>query len=259
MTEMLIGFAYWVAFLLVLEPGNVMRAHNAGHDLLIDREILRICAAAMLGAMATPAALWLSRRFFPGSARQLRCTLILIGGMSGLSFLLITMSCVLAAWVFGREWLPGLEDIGRTLAGNGLLVLFALLAFAALERAMRRHAEVEKPSADAVLRYVMIKAQGRQFRLDLTRVERIETQGNYLALYSGASTHLIRDTMASLSARLDPERFVRIHRRYIVATDLIVHVESYENGDGVAHLKDGSELKISRNYRKALLARWAAS
>lgn len=152
-----------------------------------------------------------------------------------------------------------MDDISSTLAGDGLLVLFALLAFAALERAGLRYNKAETSIPDKVLRYVIIKTHGRQFRLDLAHVGRIETQGNYLALYAGASTHLIRDTMASLSTRLDPGRFVRIHRRHIVAVDQIAQIDSFENGDGVAHLKDGSELKISRNYRKVLMALWSVS
>jgi hypothetical protein len=49
------GFLYWLAFLLVLEPGNAFRAIRAGQELAFDHEVLRILAAALLGAAVTPA------------------------------------------------------------------------------------------------------------------------------------------------------------------------------------------------------------
>jgi DNA-binding LytR/AlgR family response regulator len=80
-------------------------------------------------------------------------------------------------------------------------------------------------------------------------VDWIETQGNYLALHVGAATHLIRETSVAFEAKLDPARFVRIHRRTIVAVDRVRELSPLLNGDAVVRLTDGRELKVSRGYR----------
>jgi hypothetical protein len=251
--EVLAGFAYWAAFLLVLEPGNILRAHQAGRELSIGHEALRIAAASCLGAMATPPALWLSRRLMP--FRTLPGPVILLSGMAGLSVMLILTSCLLAAWVFKHTWLPTMTDIGNVLTGNGLLVLFALLAQCALDRAFAplRSAPIPRPSP---VNQIAVKTRSGQLIVDVDTIDWIESQGNYLALHTGASVHLVRDTMAALAARLDPDGFVRVHRGTVVAINRITGIDTFDNGDGLAQLRDGTQVKVSRTYRKALRDRW---
>lgn len=255
LVELLAGFAYWAAFLLVLEPGNIMRAHHAGRDLTLDHEVLRIFAASCLGAAVTPLALRLSRAFFP--AKLPWHLPVLTAAMGALSVGLILVSCFLAAWMFQHDWVPGIDDIAGMLAGNGLLLLFALLAFCGLEFALRRPS-VLQPSLPAFVRHVMVKVRGRQFLLSLDMVAWIESQGNYLAFHTGDATHLIRGTLSAFESRLDPACFVRIHRRHVVALGRIAALETFDNGDGLVRLDNSTELKISRNYRKALLERYRA-
>ena len=101
-----------------------------------------------------------------------------------------------------------------------------------------------------------MKTRTGQTMVEVDTIDWIESQGNYLALHIGTSVHLIRETMASVSARLDPERLVRVHRGAIVAIDRIVGLETFDNGDGLIQLRDGSRVKLSRTYRKALRDRW---
>ena len=253
LVEVLAGFLYWAAFLLVLEPGNIMRAHNTGHNLALDHEMLRITVASCLGATVTPLALWLSRRFFP--AKLPWHLPALTAAMGALSIALIFVSCFLAAWMFEHNWLPGIDDIAGMLAGNGLLLLFALLAFCGLEFAMRRPIVVQ-PAPPAIVHHVIVKARGHQFLLKLDTVAWIESQGNYLAFHGADTTHLIRETLSAFEGRLDPARFIRIHRGHVVALDRIAVVENFDNGDGMLRLDIGTELKVSRNYRKILLERY---
>ena len=252
LVELFAGFSYWLVFLLVLEPGNMLRAYYAGHDLALDHEILRITAASCLGALVTPPALWLSRRLFP--AKKPWHILALTAAMAALSVALILVSCVLAAWIFERVWVPSIDDVAGMLAGNGVLLVFALLAFCGLEFAMRR-ANIGPPALSAVVDQVMVKTRGRQVLLKLDTVVWIESQGNYLAFHTGNATHLIRSTLSAFHGRLDPSKFVRIHRGHMVALDRIVGVEIFDNGDGILYLNNNTELKISRNYRKVLLTR----
>ena len=68
--EAAFGFAYWLAFVVVLEPGNVLRALQDGAAVPVGQEeILRLVAAALLGASITPAVFALTARF-PSTARR---------------------------------------------------------------------------------------------------------------------------------------------------------------------------------------------
>jgi hypothetical protein len=79
-------------------------------------------------------------------------------------------------------------------------------------------------------------------------VEWIAAAGDYSELHTSAGTHLLRETMSSLEQRLDPARFVRIHRSRIVCLSLILELRSTENREYVVKLSDGSHHRCSRTY-----------
>jgi DNA-binding LytR/AlgR family response regulator len=58
--------------------------------------------------------------------------------------------------------------------------------------------------------------------------------------------------MTAIHARLDPERFVRVHRSYIVNRTFLAHIEPLDSGDARLLLKDGTHVPCSRRYRQAL-------
>jgi LytTr DNA-binding domain len=80
----------------------------------------------------------------------------------------------------------------------------------------------------------------------------ISAARDYVELHTRAGTHLLRETMRSLQQRLDPARFVRIHRSRIVRWDQIVELSGLENGEYSVKLRDGSEHRCSRTYSGAL-------
>ena len=127
---------YWLVFLLALEPGNVLHARSMGHVLDFDDEALRIGCAALLGCSTAPLILALSRRFPISGTRGWRSIAIHAAGAATLSFVLIVISCVLAAWVLMGEIVPSVAEVRSELAGNWLLLTFALCAFAAISQAM---------------------------------------------------------------------------------------------------------------------------
>lgn len=145
------------------------------------------------------------------------------------------------------------------LAGNWLLLVFAICAFTAIAHAVhffpRRTGEASLPSSRPTR--VAVKTRGRLSYVDVAGIEWIESQGNYLALHVGGRSHLIRETLASFEGRLDPHRFVRVHRRVIVAVDRIREIKPLANGDSTLTLHDGRELRASRRYREVLRKRWA--
>jgi hypothetical protein len=262
------GFAYWLMFLLVLEPDNFLRASRAGHPLGLEHEVFRIIAAALLGALVTPALLGLTRRFPILGPSRWRHILLHSAGAAGLALALIVASCILAAWGFYGEWLPSTEDVWNEFVSNWLLLVYALCALTAIAHAVYFFYRVgEIPAEVAIvapaetqhLLRVAIKTRGHQSFLDIASVDWIETQGNYLALHAGAATHLIRETSLLFETRLDPGRFVRIHRRVIVAIDRIRDLRPVANGDADLRLFDGQTLRVSRNYRKSLAGKWHIS
>jgi two-component system LytT family response regulator len=102
---------------------------------------------------------------------------------------------------------------------------------------------------------LMIKASGRVMLLKVDDIDFIEADGNYAKLHVGRKAHLLREKMHDLEERLDPERFVRIHRSIIVNLDRIKEMHPHFNGDYIVVLEDGRQLRLSRSRRDLLEAR----
>lgn len=252
------GYLYWLVFLLALEPGNVLRAYSMGHTLQLDIEIARICVAALLGASVSPLLVALTRRFpLPGSRGWRNASIHAVGAV-GLAFVLIVVSCFLAAWILLGDVLPTVADVSSQLAANWLLLVFAISAFTAISHAVHFFPRIgeAQPSSTSQPTRVAVKTRGRLSYVELDSIEWIESQGNYLALHVGSRAQLIRETLANFERRLDPSRFVRIHRRTIVAVDRIREIRPLANGDSELILHDGRELRASRSYREVLRKRW---
>ena len=97
---------------------------------------------------------------------------------------------------------------------------------------------------------LVIRKDQRTYLLPLASVQWIESAGNYVVLHAGNEKHELRETLVSLESRLDPERFVRVHRRTIVALEAIKELQPWFGGDQVLILKDNTRLRVSRSYRE---------
>jgi two-component system LytT family response regulator len=105
---------------------------------------------------------------------------------------------------------------------------------------------------------VAVKHDGTLRIIRTTDVDWWEADGNYVRLHTAASSFLVRSTMASIEAQLDPRLFIRVHRRYVVNVDRIVEVQPWFAGDAVAVLRNGAKVRVSRTYRERLHARLGA-
>ncbi|MGA9355645.1 MAG: LytTR family DNA-binding domain-containing protein [Terriglobales bacterium] len=83
-------------------------------------------------------------------------------------------------------------------------------------------------------------------------VEWIRAAGDYVELHVTGRSHLLRETMTALEKKLDPAKFLRIHRSRIVQTGNIVELRSLENREFAVKLSDGSEHRSSRTYADRL-------
>jgi two-component system LytT family response regulator len=96
---------------------------------------------------------------------------------------------------------------------------------------------------------INIKDRGQIFRVDVDTIERIDAAGDYMCIYTGDNTLILRETMKDLEKRLDPRRFQRVHRSTIVNLDLVKQVKPHTNGECFLVLGSGASVKVSRSYR----------
>lgn len=99
---------------------------------------------------------------------------------------------------------------------------------------------------------LVIKAKGRVVFLSLDEIDWIEASANYVRLNVGQESHLFRETISRISERLNPNRFIRIHRSTIVNIRKIKELIPVNSGEYIVVLKSGKELSCSRGYRAAV-------
>jgi len=80
-------------------------------------------------------------------------------------------------------------------------------------------------------------------------IDWIEADGNYVQIHVGKQSYLHRETLRSLLATLDPQRFLRIHRGTLVNLDRIREVHPLFQGNAEVVLHDGTRLNLSRRFR----------
>lgn len=92
-------------------------------------------------------------------------------------------------------------------------------------------------------------------RVDLVPVETIDwidSANNYVELHCGAKQYLMAETMANLEAKLDPEKFIRIHRGRIVNTSRIIAIHPLMSSTYAIELRNGVRLTSGRQYKNAV-------
>jgi two-component system LytT family response regulator len=100
---------------------------------------------------------------------------------------------------------------------------------------------------------LVVRSVGRVFFLKTDEIDWIEAAGNYVRLHVGREGHLLRETMNRLEAKLNPDKFLRIHRSTLVNIDRIKELQPLFSGDYTVILRDGRQLTLSRSYRDKLL------
>src|ERR1043165_7205759 len=100
----------------------------------------------------------------------------------------------------------------------------------------------------------IIKSGGHVVFLRVEEIDWMRTVGNYVRLQVGRDSHLMRETMTAMEAKLNPDRFMRIHRSTIVNLDRVKEVQPWAKGEYVVIMRDGTRLIMSRRYRERLNA-----
>jgi two-component system LytT family response regulator len=104
------------------------------------------------------------------------------------------------------------------------------------------------------LERMVVKDGTKVHIIPLDKLDYVEAQDDYVALRSEKKNYLKQQTISSVEAQLDPKRFVRIHRSYIVNLERIARIEPYTKDSRVAVLTDGTQLPVSRSGHAKLKA-----
>jgi two-component system LytT family response regulator len=99
---------------------------------------------------------------------------------------------------------------------------------------------------------LFVRVGGAILPVAVATVSWFEARGDYVAAHAGAGRHLLHVSLNRLETRLDPERFVRVHRAHIVNLDHVTAFRRMGKGRLVAELKDGVRLPVSRTRSREL-------
>ena len=134
---------------------------------------------------------------------------------------------------FGRDRVRAVVERGRAALEHGLPPVVA------------RAREALAPGRP--LTRVFVRERGRMVAVGLEGVERLEACDDYVALHAGGRQHLVHARLQDMEARLEPRRFVRIHRSHVVNLEFLVAIEPHEGSRAVAVLKSGARVPASRS------------
>jgi two-component system LytT family response regulator len=94
---------------------------------------------------------------------------------------------------------------------------------------------------------IAVRDGTRVFIIPVAKLDYAEAQDDYVALASEGKKHLKQQTISSLEAALDPTRFMRIHRSYIVNLERVARLEPYAKDSHIAILTNGAQIPVSRS------------
>jgi two-component system LytT family response regulator len=99
---------------------------------------------------------------------------------------------------------------------------------------------------------IVFKSRGRIVFLPVSDIRWISAEENYVRISTQTETHLLRETMARLEEKLDPEMFLRVHRSSIVNLQHVKEVRTEADGEYAVVLINGEKLTMSRGYRSRI-------
>jgi two-component system LytT family response regulator len=112
-----------------------------------------------------------------------------------------------------------------------------------------RRALAEARPGPAYLERVLVRTGARAVFLRVDEIDWIQAEENYVRLHARRESYLVRGTLAGLEERLDPARFIRVHRSHMVNLASVRELHPWSHGDWMIVLRDGRELMLSRRYR----------
>ena len=146
---------------------------------------------------------------------------------------------------YKRERLRGAVERARAQIRRGESVKLREQLLSLLESVRQGPQHVER---------LMIKSAGRVYFIRADEIDWVEAEGNYVRIHAGKETHFLRETLGGMEAKLDPKKFVRIHRSAIANVGSIKELRPLFSGDYVVILRDGERLTLTRSHKEKLLS-----
>jgi two-component system LytT family response regulator len=107
-------------------------------------------------------------------------------------------------------------------------------------------------SENPYLDKIMVKKSGKIFVLDVNEIDWLEAAGDYVNLHTAKGSFLVLQSLSHIETRLNPARFVRVHRSAIVSIGAIKEIVPWSKGRLKIHLRDGHQTLISRSGTKRI-------
>lgn len=119
-----------------------------------------------------------------------------------------------------------------------------------LERRMGKLMALAAGRAKSFSDRLVVRQGGTVHLLKVDEVDWVESARNYVKIHCGSQVHTMRETLSNFESKLDPERFLRIHRSTLVNIDRIRRIEPGYGSESRLELDNGTKLVISRAYRR---------
>ena len=270
-----VEIGFWVASYLLGAFANSMTVNMDVRRLALGftawQPVAWETSSALAALALIPAVVWFTRRYplHPDNWRQV-LPAHLLGSLVWSALHVIGMVAIRKAiyasqgqhydfgvwwWEFGYEYLKDVRSyVGVVLTIEGYRFVMRRLQ----GEASLLSAPDEGPPVEPLERpeRFLIRKLGREFLIAANDIEWLQASGNYVNLRVRGHDYPLRSTIAGIEARLDPERFVRVQRSFIVNLDQVASIEPLDTGDARVHMKDGANLPCSRTYRGGLKQRF---
>jgi two-component system LytT family response regulator len=123
---------------------------------------------------------------------------------------------------------------------------------AIVQRVRQVAADLQVATPRSTVDRLPIKVNGRIIVIRLADIDWIEADRDYVSVHVGSKSWLMRETIAAVELRLALAGFVRIHRSALVNAERVKELRPLDKGEYMVVLNDGTELKLSRNYRASV-------
>jgi two-component system LytT family response regulator len=100
--------------------------------------------------------------------------------------------------------------------------------------------------------HVVVRERERYLLVSTAEIHGLEATGNYVQLHCERANHILRSTLAAVEARLDPQRFVRVHRSWIVNLEQVREVQPWTKGGWILLTRTGLKVPVGQQYHEVL-------
>ena len=100
--------------------------------------------------------------------------------------------------------------------------------------------------------HIVVREQERYLLVPTSEIHCLEATGNYVQLHCERANHILRSTLAAVEAKLDPERFLRIHRSWIVNLEQVREAQPWTKGGWILLTRSGLKIPVGQQYHHVL-------